>query len=112
MALVSWRRELRRRCGLPGLAVIGHAPQRATRVPTLRAEPTEGVSQERCGGQSDCVCSSFDSDVDDYADFAAYVDGASSERNYAPVDYLFCPDDRTNDISWCSRFDAGRASAK
>jgi hypothetical protein len=65
--------------------------------------------QERCSGQADCVCSSFDADVDDYADFAAYLDGASSDRNYAPVRYLFCPGDRTNDISWCSRFDAGES---
>jgi hypothetical protein len=71
--------------------------------------PRNVFPQERCGGQSDCVCSSFDADVDDYADFAAYLDGASSDRNYAPVSYLFCPDDRTNDISWCSRFDAGES---
>ncbi len=65
--------------------------------------------QEACSGQSSCVCSSFESDVDDYADFAAYLDGASTDRSYSPVRYIFCPDDRTKDISWCNRFDAGES---
>lgn len=71
--------------------------------------PRKVFPQEGCTGQSDCVCSSFDADIDDYADFAAYLDGASGERHYAPVSYLFCPDNRVNDISWCSRFDAGES---
>ena len=71
--------------------------------------PRKVFPQEQCSGQSDCVCSSFDSDLQDYADFAAYFEGASTDRNYAPVSYLFCPDDRTNDISWCNRFDAGES---
>ncbi len=71
--------------------------------------PRKVFPQEECRGQQDCVCSSFDSDLEDYADFAAYVDGASAEREYAPVRYLYCPDDRTNDISWCNQFDAGES---
>ena len=65
--------------------------------------------QQVCNGQDDCICSSFESDVDDYADFAAYVDQADPDRVYAPVRYLFCPDERTNDISWCNRHDAGES---
>ena len=65
--------------------------------------------QEPCQGQSDCVCSSFDEDVQDYADFAAYIEDGSGERRYAPVDYLFCPDERVNDISWCNKNDAGES---
>jgi hypothetical protein len=71
--------------------------------------PRSVFPQEVCRGQSDCVCSSFDADVDDYADFAAYLDGASTDRLYAPVRYLYCPDERTNDISWCTKHDAGES---
>ena len=70
--------------------------------------PRNVFPQERCGGRSDCVCSSFDADVQDYADFADY-EVTSPERVYAPVSYLFCPDERTNDISWCNRHDAGES---
>jgi len=71
--------------------------------------PRKVFPQERCAGQSDCVCSSFESDLEDYTDFAAYVEGTSTDRHYAPVRYLFCPDNRTNDISWCNQFDAGES---
>jgi hypothetical protein len=71
--------------------------------------PRNVFPQEVCRGQSDCVCSSFDADVDDYADFAAYLEGTSTDRVYAPVRYLYCPDNRTNDISWCSRHDSGES---
>jgi hypothetical protein len=71
--------------------------------------PRSVFPQEECRGQSDCVCSSFTADVQDYADFAAYFEGASTDRSYAPVEYLYCPDERTNDISWCNRFDAGES---
>jgi len=71
--------------------------------------PRNVFPQEPCRGQSDCVCSSFDADIDDYADFAAYADGPSADRLYSPVRYLYCPDERTNDISWCSMHDAGES---
>ncbi len=70
--------------------------------------PRQVFPQAECSGQSDCVCSNFDSDVDDYADVAGYPE-AGIERGFAPVRYLFCPDDRTHDISWCTRFDAGES---
>jgi hypothetical protein len=71
--------------------------------------PRKVFPQETCRGQSDCVCSSFEADVDDYADFAAYLEGTSTDRHYAPVRYLYCPDNRTNDISWCNEHDAGES---
>lgn len=70
--------------------------------------PRKVPLQQVCSGQSDCVCSNFDSDVDDFSDLAGYPD-AGANRDYSPVRYLFCPDDRTKDISWCTRFDAGES---
>ena len=70
--------------------------------------PAKVFPQEECSGQTDCVCSRFDDDVRDYADFAAYFE-SGSERQYAPVSYLYCPDERTNDISWCNERDAGES---
>jgi len=70
--------------------------------------PRKVFPQQECSGQSDCVCSNFDSDVDDFADTAGYPE-AGVDRDYSPVRYLFCPDDRTKDISWCTRFDAGES---
>ncbi|MEM7137463.1 MAG: zinc-dependent metalloprotease [Myxococcota bacterium] len=70
--------------------------------------PRNVFPQQGCSGQSDCVCSNFDEDVKDYSDLAAYPE-AGADRNFAPVRYLFCPDERTNDISWCTRFDAGES---
>jgi hypothetical protein len=71
--------------------------------------PRNVFPQEACSGQTDCVCSSFDADVDDYADFAAYFDGTGNDRYYASVRYLYCPDERTKDISWCNKHDAGES---
>ena len=58
-----------------------------------------------------CVCSAFTSDFDDYLDGLTVnndTDG-DGEFDYTPVDYAFCSDERTNDISWCSRFDVGES---
>jgi hypothetical protein len=70
--------------------------------------PRKVSPQQVCSGRSDCVCSNFDADVDDFADTAGYPE-AGEDRDYSPVRYLFCPDDRTKDISWCTRFDAGES---
>jgi len=70
--------------------------------------PRQVFPQQECTGQTDCVCSSFDNDVQDFADTAGYPE-AGVDRDFAPVEYLFCPDERTNDISWCTRFDAGES---
>ncbi len=64
--------------------------------------------QEPCRGHRGCLCSSFDADMQDYDDFAAYP-GSSSDRDFASVKYLFCPDERSKDISWCNPFDAGES---
>lgn len=68
--------------------------------------------QEQCGdGEDDCVCSNFDNDFDDYRAQVAYdadVDG-DGELDFFPVNYLFCSDGRTSDISWCTRFDVGES---
>lgn len=62
-------------------------------------------------GAEDCVCSNFDADMQDFLDDAAYETDQNDDGkvDFSPVDYLFCTDDRTNDISWCSRFDAGES---
>ncbi len=64
-----------------------------------------------CAGADNCVCSSFDEDFLDYAARVAYEwdrDG-DEELDHFPVRYLFCGDERLNDISWCSVFDAGES---
>jgi len=62
---------------------------------------------EPCGvGEANCVCSSSDQDVFAYE---LGLPGFDRDGTYVPVDYLFCTDDRTNDLSWCSRFDAGES---
>ena len=44
--------------------------------------PRKVFPQESCTGQGDCVCSTFDADVDDYADFAAYLSGHRNARSH------------------------------
>lgn len=56
---------------------------------------------ESCAGDRNCVCSTFDEDFKDYS-------AVGTPAVYS-VKYLFCGDERTNDISWCNRFDAGES---
>jgi hypothetical protein len=50
------------------------------------------------------VCSNF------YDDFTSYSAGSATSRpEYAPVTYLYCHDNRTSDLSWCTRQDAGES---
>ena len=66
---------------------------------------------EECRGGDDCICSSYEEDMKDYVAGFGYnndLDG-NRERDHYPVSYLFCGDERTVDISWCSRFDAGES---
>lgn len=58
-----------------------------------------------------CVCSTFEEDFRDYTDGAAYNNDVNGdgEFDFTEVNYLFCSDERTNDISWCSRFDVGES---
>ena len=46
-----------------------------------------------------CICSSYDDDA------AALK--ASTSPDFAPVDYLFCSDERVGTLGWCHRFDEG-----
>ena len=64
-----------------------------------------------CAGATACVCSSFDADFQDYVDGAAYDsdEDGDGEPDFTPVRYLFCADERTDDISWCTRYDAGES---
>ena len=65
-----------------------------------------------CAGGRNCICSTFDEDFKDYVvDAAPYnndVDGVPGVDHF-PVNYLFCSDDRTTDISWCNRSDSGES---
>ncbi len=72
-------------------------------VSNPRAPNTSGD----CGGGG-CVCSSFFDDFQAYRSAAAYR-SSSSPPEYAPVDYLYCHDNRINDLSWCTQFDAGES---
>jgi len=61
-----------------------------------------------CDGGARCVCSNFFDDLDAYMVGDAYRrEGAATE--YAPVSYMFCPDNRVNDLSWCTPSDAGES---
>ena len=86
--------------------------QRCLKNPRYTTVPTA------CGADSNCVCSTFDTDFDDYVfkftslddsiPYAPDADGDGALDHY-PVRYLYCNDDRANDISWCSRGDAGES---
>lgn len=95
--------------------------------------------QRPCGGADrSCVCSAFDTDMQDYISAVAYIPqsgtggpaSCTGDADCGPhgfcnnpahaamgtcaavdrsVKYMFCPDDRVDDISWCSRFDAGES---
>jgi hypothetical protein len=62
-----------------------------------------------CTGPN-CQCSPFYEDIIDYSlGLAPYTEHDRTTENLFPVDYLFCTDDRVQDISWCNRFDAGES---
>jgi hypothetical protein len=54
------------------------------------------------------VCSNFYDDFDAYQNGTAYR-GRAETAKYAPVKYLYCHDNRLNDLSWCSQSDAGES---
>lgn len=61
-----------------------------------------------------CICSSFDSDFDDFvagSPGTGYVSDADSDgaADLLPIRYLFGSNPRVNDISWCTWFDAGES---
>lgn len=69
--------------------------------------------QAPCDGDTQCVCSTFTNDMDDYAAgdpvYGSNDVDNNGEVDFFPVEYLFCPDERAQDISWCSRQDAGES---
>jgi hypothetical protein len=79
--------------------------------------PRKGAGSPACKGDTGCVCSAFDDDFREY--ITPETDDNAGDTNpyltemdsplFHPVNYLFCTDDRTVDISWCSRFDAGES---
>lgn len=88
-------------------AVLAGQPitQRCIKNPRVSRLPTP------CGGDANCVCSGFDEDFLDYVDGVAYdsdVDG-DDVVDYYPTRYMFCSDERVNDISWCNTGDAGES---
>jgi hypothetical protein len=71
-------------------------------IPNPRLPAKRGP--DACKETGACVCSNF------YDDFDNYSNGStSSAPQYAPVKYLFCHDNRTSDLSWCTRSDAGES---
>jgi hypothetical protein len=61
-----------------------------------------------CDGADHCVCSNFFTDLDAYESGDAYRTSGEA-REFSPVSYLFCPDNRVNDLSWCTPSDAGES---
>lgn len=66
---------------------------------------------EACGGDRNCMCSSYDEDFIDYYEGAAFDSDTNGDGipDFARVEYLFCSNSRLNDISWCNVFDAGES---
>ena len=81
--------------------------QRCVRNPRYSQLPTP------CAGDRNCICSNFDEDMIDYVEFA--YEGYNSDADLdgiadaAPIEYMFCSNSRTSDISWCNTFDAGES---
>ncbi|MEM9859967.1 MAG: zinc-dependent metalloprotease [Myxococcota bacterium] len=75
--------------------------------------PRNSRLQESCqAGDTDCLCSNFDADFDDYEQSAPWAPNVRDEDGslaFFPVNYAFCGDERAMDISFCSRFDAGES---
>jgi hypothetical protein len=59
-------------------------------------------------GDGGCVCSNFYDDFQDYLAARAYRSSTDAPK-YAPIDYLYCNDNRINDLSWCTQSDAGES---
>jgi hypothetical protein len=66
-----------------------------------RLQVTAGAT---CGPDGTCVCSNFFDDFDSQS--------ARGTLGYSPVKYMFCHDNRTSDLSWCTRSDAGESFAE
>ncbi len=104
--------------------------QRCVRNPRYSQVPTA------CEGDRNCICSNFDEDVTDLAEFAypgfspdtwgvcpadgarcrvgtSCADGSTCGEDgvpdYGRVNYMFCSNPRLSDISWCNVFDAGES---
>jgi hypothetical protein len=52
-----------------------------------------------------CICSNFNDDFNAYVSGRAYT----SDPQYTPISYLYCNDNRTVDLSWCTKNDAGES---
>ncbi|MCB9633192.1 MAG: zinc-dependent metalloprotease [Sandaracinus sp.] len=68
--------------------------------------------QSECGGDRNCVCSNYQKDVEDfYFGSPPYNNDANGDStiDFYPVRYLFCGDERSLDLSWCSTGDAGES---
>jgi hypothetical protein len=55
-----------------------------------------------------CICSNYHDDFADYLAGRAYR-STTRAPEFTPVDYLYCHDNRINDLSWCTAFDAGES---
>jgi hypothetical protein len=72
------------------------------------ANPRLATAAADCASPGTCVCSNFYDDFNAYSAGSAYRGRAEGAR-FAPVDYLYCHDNRVGDLSWCSRDDAGES---
>ncbi|MFK7991942.1 MAG: hypothetical protein AB8I08_38350 [Sandaracinaceae bacterium] len=81
--------------------------QRCVRNPRYSQLPTP------CEGDRNCICSNFDEDMIDFVEGAYEGYNWDADRDGIPdferIDYLFCSNSRTGDISWCNTFDAGES---
>jgi hypothetical protein len=59
-------------------------------------------------GDGGCICSNFDDDFQSYRAATAYR-SSTRDPEYAPVLYRYCHDNRVDDLSWCTKSDAGES---
>jgi len=59
-------------------------------------------------GDGGCICSNYFDDFDAYQQAIAYRSSTSAPE-YTPIQYRYCNDNRYDDLSWCTRFDAGES---
>jgi hypothetical protein len=72
------------------------------------ANPRLPITSGGCASAGACVCSNFYDDFDAYQNGTAYR-GRAEAPQFAPVKYMYCHDNRLNDLSWCSTSDAGES---
>lgn len=103
----------------PGFDQGGAISQRCLQNPRYERQPALCDAED---GDVDCVCSSYEEDVKEAAQYGYDCDGngtvggsgefiwdcdGDGQTDHWPVEYMTCSNERLADISWCNQFDRG-----